>query len=175
MKVWIVMGIGSALGKRHAGKALVVVIAYPFEIRILGMVGLNQHLAGLVGAAGATGHLYDLLEKVLGGAEIQAEQSLVHVEHAHQRDVRKVVPFGQHLGTDQQPGVPAAYHVTHPLEFAAPGRAVTIDPHQAGTGKQGLERLFDALGSLAAGEQLLVTALGANAQLRLAETAVVTA
>ena len=73
----------------------------PAECVVIGVDGLDEHLPGQVSAARAARHLGQQLKRSLGGAEIRHPQSDVGGHHAHQRDVRNVVTFGDHLRADQ--------------------------------------------------------------------------
>ena len=68
---------------------------------MLGIVSLNQHLTRAIGAARAAGDLQDRLREALVSARVGTEQPLVRVQHADQRDARKVVPLREHLRADQ--------------------------------------------------------------------------
>ena len=63
-------------------------------------MGLDEHAAGLVAAAGAAGDLLDLLEAALGGAEVAAGEAEVGVDHADQRQVGEVIALGDQLRAD---------------------------------------------------------------------------
>ncbi len=49
----------------------------------LGLVSLQQHAAGMFGAAGAARHLAEQLERAFGGAQVPAGQAEIGVDHAH--------------------------------------------------------------------------------------------
>ena len=63
-------------------------------------MGLDEHAAGLVAAAGAAGDLLDLLEAALGGAKIAAGEAEVGIDHADQRQVGEVIALGDQLRAD---------------------------------------------------------------------------
>src|ERR1700724_3445367 len=67
---------GLALAERDAGERVVAAGEQVGEQRMLGKLGLNQHLAGLRAAAGAAGDLHDGLREALGCAKVAAEQAL---------------------------------------------------------------------------------------------------
>ena len=68
--------------------------------RRVGIVGLDEHAAGLVAAAGAAGDLLDLLEAALGGAQVAAGEAEVGIDHADQGEVGEVIALGDQLGAD---------------------------------------------------------------------------
>src|SRR5579863_10413736 len=61
---------GLALAERDAGERVVAAGEQVGEQRMLGKLGLNQHLAGLRAAAGAAGDLHDGLREAVGGAKV---------------------------------------------------------------------------------------------------------
>ena len=65
--------------------------------RVLGILGLDQHFATTVFAAGTSGDLHDGLREALGGTKIGAEQSLVGIEYHYQRQARKMMTLGHDL------------------------------------------------------------------------------
>ena len=89
--------------RRSSSWRIVVVGQRPIEgvVRIL---GLDQHFAGQVGPPAAPADLHQLGEEALGSAEIGGEQSGIGADGADQCQPRKIVPLGQHLGTDQDTG-----------------------------------------------------------------------
>ena len=50
---------------------------------------------------GAAGHLHDRLRQPFAGSKVRAEQPVVGVDDADQRQLWKMMPFRQHLGADQ--------------------------------------------------------------------------
>ena len=67
--------------------------------------GLDQYFAPPALATRAAGNLHDRLCQAFVGAKVGAEQTLVGVDDADQRQFREVVAFRQHLGTDQDVGL----------------------------------------------------------------------
>ena len=66
----------------------------------LGLEGLHEDAPGRVPAA-APGKLRDELERALLGAEVRHAETRVGVDHRRERDVREVVPLGDHLRPDE--------------------------------------------------------------------------
>ncbi len=79
------------LGERERGERRVVLGEQAREQRMLGVVRLDHDFAGPLGAARAARNLEDRLREPLVAARIRAEQALVRVQHADERDARKVV------------------------------------------------------------------------------------
>ena len=65
------------------------------------MVGLDHHFPRPITAAGPTGELRDQGIGALDGAKIRKAEVGVGEEHRRQRNPRKVMAFGDHLGADQ--------------------------------------------------------------------------
>ena len=61
------------------------------------MMGLDEHAPGSLAAAGPAGDLHQQLRHAFGGAEVDAEQSAVRIQNAHQRDIGKMMTLGEHL------------------------------------------------------------------------------
>jgi hypothetical protein len=118
---------------------------------MLRILGLDQHFARALAAAGAAGDLHDGLGEALGGAEVGAEQALVGVQHDDQRDVREIVALGHHLRADQDPRLAARDPVDDGLERGRVAHHVAIEPRDRHV-REGLgERVLDALRALADG------------------------
>ncbi len=65
-------------------------------------------------AAGPAGCLGDQLESPLGGPEIGHAQHQVGRQDADDRDIGKIMAFGDHLGTDQHIGLTPGELVQQP-------------------------------------------------------------
>src|SRR5690606_21446774 len=126
------------------------------------MVGLDDDLAGALGAAGPARDLDDLLGQPLGGAEISAEQALVGVDDGYQRHVRQMVAFGQHLGADQNPALAAVRTGQQSLHGALAAGGIAVDADQPMVGKARLQFLLQAFGALAERAQLAAAAARAG-------------
>ena len=68
---------------------------------MLGIFGLDQNFAATALAASAAGHLHDRLCESLGGAKVGAEQTLIGIQHHHQRQAREMMALGHHLRAHQ--------------------------------------------------------------------------
>ena len=88
-------------------KSFVAVFDERLEQRIVRVVRLNPDFAGTFGAARAAGHLNDQLCGVFRRAKIRTRKTGVGVDHADQRDARKVVALRQHLRADEHRGFAA--------------------------------------------------------------------
>ena len=135
----------SPFGQQLARQPDVVVPEQVAEDAVIGVARLEQHLAGAIGAAGASGHLHQELKGVFVGAEVGQQQARVGVDHAHERHARKVEPLGDHLGAEQDVGFAPGEAVEQPVVGAAAARGVEVHAEHAGLRKQRLQRFFDAL------------------------------
>src|SRR5262245_42063963 len=62
---------------------------------------LDEDPSWRVTAAGPAGDLDEELKRSLRRAEIRDRKGCVRVDHAHERDVREIVPLRHHLGSDE--------------------------------------------------------------------------
>src|SRR5690606_39543084 len=117
------------------------------EERMARVLRLDQHLAGLVAAAGAARDLHDRLREPLVAAKVRAEKALIGVQHADERDVRKVVAFRQHLRADDDSRVAARRLREHRAERALARRRVAVETTDALVRIEPLQLLVDPLRS----------------------------
>src|SRR6185369_1911911 len=136
---------------------------------------LYQHLARLFAPAGAPADLRQRGEQALGGAVVGRQQRAVGVQHAHQRQVREVVPLGKQLRADQDVALTAVYAFQRARELAALAGIVPVDAQDAGIGKNPGQRFLDALRTASERLQVDVAAGGADARNRFFGAAVVAA
>ncbi|MOA14035.1 hypothetical protein D3C78_1341120 [compost metagenome] len=64
-------------------------------------MSLQHHFPLLTRTSGTPGHLRVKLGEAFSGTEIGRKQRAIDVQQCHQRDVREVMPFRQHLRTNQ--------------------------------------------------------------------------
>ena len=129
--------------------------------RVIGKVGLDQHLARAGSAPGAARDLDQLREQALGGTEIGAEESAVGVEHAHQREGRIVVALREHLRSEQHVHLAGLHARENRLQRAALRGRVPVHARDARLGKRGCQRLLDALRALPHGSEVRSAAVRA--------------
>ena len=67
---------------------------------MLGHIGLDQAAARNRLAAGAPRHLIEQLEGALGGARVGLREAEIAVDHADQRQPRKMMALGDELRAD---------------------------------------------------------------------------
>ena len=144
----------AALDERERREGRVVAVEQALEQRMIRIVGLNHDLAGAIGAPGAARDLQDRLREPLVAARIGAEQPLVGVQHADERDAREVMALRQHLRADQNLDVARFDVVQHGGERALAARAVAIEPRDARRREQRGELVADALRAGADGDSL---------------------
>ena len=137
-------------------------------------LSLHQHFAGPARAPGATGHLHDGLRQPLGGSEVGAEQALVGIEHAHQRDIGEVMTLGQHLRADQDARFAAVDPGDGRLQVGGIAHAVAVKAGDGQARKTRRQGFFDALGAMAQRPHPVAAARAGGGQ-RLVGAAVVAA
>ena len=98
-------------------------------------VALENDLSRDVSAAGAAGDLREKLEGPLRGAEVRETQADVGVDHAHERDSREVVSFGDHLRADEDVGLAGLEAGEDARHRAATPRGVTIAARHSSLGE----------------------------------------
>ena len=140
-------------------------------------VGFFDHMLTLLAKHGlfdltvrAAGDLQDRLRETFVAARVGAEQALIGVQHADERDARKIVAFRQHLGAHENLHVAGCHGMQQRVERPLAARAVAVEARDARPWKQRAELLVDALCAGADGDPLaaaraaapLERALGAN-------------
>ena len=139
------------------------------------VVGLEQHPAGAVAAAGASRDLQQQLGHALGGAKVDAEQPAVGVEDRHQGDVREVVSFREHLGADDDVDVAGMHAIEQRFQRTAAARCIAVHPGDAQAVDPRLQGARDALGAEPETAHVLRAAPGAFGDRRAHRRAVVAA
>jgi hypothetical protein len=99
---------------------------------VVGVLGLDQHLARPFGAAGTTGDLHQLREQALGRTPVGGKQRRVGSHGANQRELREIMAFGQHLGADQNVGFAVLNRLHHRLPLLAAACRIAVDAQDAG-------------------------------------------
>ena len=153
----------AALGQQLPRERPVTLRHQVTQGRVLRMETLYHDRAGALGATCAAGNLHQQLAEVFLRAKVGTEKPAVGVEHRHQRNTRKVMPLGQHLGADQDAGHTALYDVHRFAEL--PGRAcrIAVDAQHRVVRKAGLQIFRAALGSKAYRLEIVTVALWAAA------------
>ncbi len=72
--------------------------------RMVAVVALHEHRAGMLAATGAPRHLGQQLPHALAAAKIRAHQAVVGAEDHCERHAGEMVPLGQHLGAHEDAG-----------------------------------------------------------------------
>ncbi len=85
---------------------------------MLRLPGLHQSLAEPAGAAGAARHLLKNLERPLRRARIAVREADIGIDHADEREQRKIMPFGDKLRADDD----VARTISDGVEFVAQSR-----------------------------------------------------
>ncbi|MNL56241.1 hypothetical protein D3C87_1797190 [compost metagenome] len=71
---------------------------------MLRCIGLHNNLPGQLMASGSAGNLRQQLEGFFRRPEVRQVQRGIGSNHSHQRNVRKIQPFGYHLRAQQHIG-----------------------------------------------------------------------
>lgn len=82
------------------------------------------------------------LGETLGGAKIRGEQRAVDVQQGDQRHVREVVPFRQHLSTNQDARAAAMHFRQLLLQRPFTAGGIPVDTGDGYVREEGRERLF---------------------------------
>ena len=104
---------------------------------MIGAERLHEHAPAVLAAPGAAGHLRHQLKRALGGAEVGQVQGRVGIDHAHQRDTRKIEPLGDHLRAQQDIDLAVAKRRQGLLVAAGSLHRVGVHAQHAGIGKAG--------------------------------------
>ena len=166
---------GAALLQGLAGKGRIAFLGQLHHERMIGQMGLDQHLARFLGAPGTAGHLDDLLGHALAGAEVGGKQPAVGVQHGDQGHLGKVVALGEHLGADQDAGRAAVDGSQQLAQGVLARRGVAVDAQHRDVREQQLQAFLGAFGAGTHRTQVELAAGGAVARGRLALIAMVAA
>ena len=134
-------------------EAVLVADGQRLHDRMLGQVGLDQHPAGPLLAAGAAGHLIEQLERPLGGAQVTAAQAEVGVDDPDQREVGEVVALGDDLGADQDVDRVALHRLDQRCRGLGVARGVAGHHREPGLGRISRQLLGEPLDARAGGGQ----------------------
>jgi hypothetical protein len=107
---------------------------------MIGLVRLEDDLAGRVGAACSTGDLGEQLEGSFGCAEVWEGKALIGERDTNERDRGDVVAFGDHLCADQHVDFARSQSIENLLDAVSRCR-VAVEPSDPGF----RETLFDGL------------------------------
>ena len=166
---------GAALRQQRFGKTLVIVGGERARQRMRRKIRLHDHLAGQFGAPRAARHLEQQRGEPLRRPEIAAVERIVGTQDADQREARKIVALGEHLGADEYVDVARVHAIADGGERALAPRAVAIDARDAGGGKAVGQRALEPLRAVAERQEVDVAALGTAARQPLDVAAVVAA
>ena len=132
------------------GEHRIVVPRGGLDRRVLGGECLHDNPPSTVPPTGSPRDLGDQLKCPLGRSEIGEMQSGVGIDHAHQQHIRKIEPFGDHLGAEQDINLPRPECRKHPLVTPPATHGVTVHSRHLGIGKPRLDLDFQLLRSQAA-------------------------
>ena len=130
-------------------KAGIVVILSPEDRIVAGVEGLNEDPSRGIAPAASSGHLREDLEGPLGGPEIGDVEGGVGGDDADQRNPGEVVPFGDHLRSDEDVDPPPLETPENSRQLPAAGRRVAVHPGDPRLGEELLRLLLDPFRSRA--------------------------
>jgi len=87
-------------------KCPVILLCRRLNAVMFGMVRLNDCHSRLFASSGAADCLRQQLERTLPGTVIDCIQGEIRRQRSHQRDIREIVAFYDHLGSNQDIGLP---------------------------------------------------------------------
>src|SRR5262249_57002728 len=116
----------AALGKQRLGEVIVVMPSKRDEQGVLRKVGLHQYFPTQFPASCPPRDLFEQRKQTLGGAKVCAVERVVCTENADQRQPRKIVTFGEHLGANQDVDVAGNDRLSHRCECPSAAGAVAI-------------------------------------------------
>ena len=129
---------------------------------MLRIKGLDQHPAAAAGATGATGDLGQQRKAAFGGAKIGQIEDAVGAEHPDQTDAGKIMPLGDHLGTNQNIDLPRHHFIDQPLMGTLAAGGVAIHPRYPRAGEEFGQFLLQSLGAGPLRFDIQTMALGAD-------------
>ena len=121
--------------------------------RIVGIARLDQHQSRLLGAAGAAGDLMQQLERAFARAQIAVRAAEIGIDHADQRQLRKMMALGDDLRADQHVDLALRHGADRGLRFLRAMHRVARGDGHARLGKQAREFLRHALDAGTAGDE----------------------
>src|SRR5690606_17541149 len=137
----------AALAQSLVGEGEIALLGQLHQQRVVGQVGLDDHLAGLFGPSSTTGDLHDQLGHALAGAKIRGKQPAIGVEDGYQGHAREVMPLGEHLRAHQQAGFATIDNPQELLHRAFARSAVAVDAQDREIWKENAQTLFGSLGT----------------------------
>ena len=146
--------------KLHVVKAAVILGGGGLDGVVLRHVGLDDHLAGMLGAARPARHLGEQLEGALGGPVIGHVQRAVGQDSPHQGDLGKIQALGDHLGAHQHLPLPGAEGGQQPHVGVFIAGGVHIHAQDAHAGITPFDLLLHPLSAHAAGADISAAAMG---------------
>ena len=115
---------------------------------MLRVVSLDQHRAWFFPSASAPRDLNDLLGQLFGSAKINPIKALISIHDANQRELGEIMPFGQHLGADDDAGLARLDFLQGRFQFTFTTDLIAIQTDTGYVGPQLRGTRFDPLGAL---------------------------
>ncbi len=110
---------------------------------------LDQDFSRALFAAGTASDLYDRLRHTFVAAKIGAEQTLIGVDYADKRQLRKVVTLGQHLRANEDVRFAERRQCERGVDGAFALHAVAVDSCHTTIRKTALQYILEPFRTLA--------------------------
>ena len=131
--------------------------------RILGQVGLDDHLTGTIAATGTARRLFQQVVGALPCAEVRQLEGKVGIDHAHKRDLGKVKALGDHLRAQQHRTIGGIELLEQFFVRILAARGIGIHANDGDIlGQHLVQRVLDLLSAQAHFCQIAATAFGAT-------------
>jgi hypothetical protein len=114
-------------GVLHPREPFIVMARREAHRWVLRLVGLKEDPTGPLSSARSPRDLRQQLERTFGCTKIGKTQRLICQDHAYQRDPRKIMPFGDHLGPHQNVERTFSKSTQDPVRFRTRGR-ISVEP-----------------------------------------------
>ena len=135
----------------HVVERVVVLPGGQLQHGMLRRHGLDHGAAAIRAAAGAADDLRDKGERGLRRAEVVDVEAHIRVQHADERDGRKIEALGDHLRAKQDRDLLVAEAAEHRLVAAGGGDGIRVHAQNCRIREQSLQLLLDLLRAAADG------------------------
>ena len=124
-----------ALAQGLFGEGKVTLLGQLDQQRVVGQMGLDNHLARLFGASGTARDLHDQLGHALAGAKVTGEQAAIGIQNRHQGHPGEVMALGEHLRADKNARLALLDSGKQLVHRVLARGAVAIDPQHRVVGE----------------------------------------
>jgi hypothetical protein len=106
---------------------------------------LHNDPSGAITAAGASGNLGNELKGAFWSTEVRQHQTGIYGNNTNQRDIGKIMPFGNHLCPNEDVEAAGGKIVKNALESTTPPRRIAVETRNGQGGKQFAQASFELL------------------------------